>query len=47
MLRIAEAQGVQPADEDERLADENDTVERIDESIGVQGQAATPPGTGA
>ena len=35
------------ADEDERLADENDDVERIDNSIGVQGQASTPPGTGA
>jgi hypothetical protein len=32
--------GVQPADEDERLADENDDVERIDDSIGVQGQAS-------
>lgn len=39
--------GVQPADEDERLADENDDVECIDDSIGVQGQASTPPGTGA
>ena len=39
--------GVQPANEDERLADENDTVERIDNAIGVQGQATTPPGTGA
>ena len=32
--------GVQPADEDESLADENDEVERIDDSIGVQGQAS-------
>ncbi|MEH6663876.1 MAG: hypothetical protein V7678_03415 [Brevundimonas sp.] len=39
--------GVQPVDEDERLADENDAVERIDNAIGVQGQATTPPGTGA
>ena len=39
--------GVQPVDEDERLADEHDAVERIDNSIGVQGQATTPPGAGA
>jgi hypothetical protein len=36
--------GVQPVDEDERLADEKDAVERIDNSIGVQGKATPPSG---
>lgn len=39
--------GVESMNEDERLGDENDDVERIEDSIGVQGQASTPPGTGA
>lgn len=31
--------GVRPLDEDENRADQNDQVERIDRSVGVQGAA--------
>lgn len=39
--------GVQPADPEERRADERGEVERIDESVGVQGRESEPSGPGA